>query len=77
MVGVDLFELNKVNYVLLVDYFSRYPEVIKLSTTTSTVVINVMKSVFTRHGIPEVVRSDNGPQFAAEEFFKFSTTYGF
>ena len=30
MVGVDLFELNKVNYVLLVDYFSRYPEVIKL-----------------------------------------------
>ena len=77
MVGVDLFELNKVNYVLLVDYFSRYPEVVKLSTTTSNAVISVMKSIFARHGVPEVVRSDNGPQFSAEEFTKFSSSFGF
>ena len=81
MVGVDLFELNKVNYVLLADYFTRYPEVIKLSTTTSNAVINVMKSVFARHGIPEVVQSDNGPQFAAGKHHyldsRFSTTYRF
>ena len=77
MVGVDLFELNKVNYLLLVDYFSRYPEVIKLSATTSAAVINVMKSIFARHGIPQVVRSDNGPQFSAEEFTKFSNSFGF
>ena len=77
MVGVDLFELNKVNYVLLVDYFSRYPEVVKLSTTTSNAVISVMKSIFARHGVPEVVRSDNGPQFSAEEFAKFSSSFGF
>ena len=74
MVGMDLFE---VNYVLLVDYFSRYPEVIKLSVTTSAAVINVMKSIFARHGIPEVVRSDDGPQFSAEEFTKFSSSFGF
>ena len=76
MVGVDLFELNKVNYLLLVDYFSRYPEVIKLSATTSAAVINVM-SIFARHGIPETVRSDNGPQFSAEEFTRFSNSFGF
>ena len=77
MVGVDLFELNKDHYILMVDYFSRYPEAIKLSSTTSAAVITVMKSIFARHGIPEVVRSDNGPQFSAEEFAKFANCYGF
>ena len=26
--GTDLFELNQCHYLLVVDYFSRYPEVI-------------------------------------------------
>jgi transposase InsO family protein len=77
MVGADLFELNKDQYLLIVDYFSRYPEVIKLSSTTSAAVVNVMKSIFSRHGIPEIVRSDNGPQFSAEEFAKFANCFGF
>ena len=33
-VAMDLFVLNGVNYVVIVDYFSRYPEVIKLRSTT-------------------------------------------
>lgn len=77
MVGVDLFELNRDHYLLIVDYFSRYPEVIKLSSTTSNAVINVMKSIFSRHGVPEVVRSDNRPQFLTEEFSKFANCFGF
>ena len=28
------------------------------------------------HGIPEVVRSDNGPQFSALEFNQFAQEYG-
>ena len=34
-VGVDLFHLNGAEYLVLVDYFSRYPEVQKLTSTTS------------------------------------------
>ena len=34
-VGSDLFMLNGVNYILLIDYFSRYPEVVKPNSTTS------------------------------------------
>ena len=34
-VGADLFELKGIKYLLLVDYFSRYIEVVKLSATTS------------------------------------------
>ena len=62
IVATDLFELKGDNYLLVVDYFSRYPEVYKLSSTTSNAIISVLKSIFVRHGIPEVLRSDNGPQ---------------
>ena len=77
VVTTDLFELNGDKYVLVVDYFSRFPEVIKLSSTTSAVVIAAFKSLFSRFGIPEVVRSDNGPQFSSLDFAKFADLYGF
>ena len=76
-VATDLFELQGVHYLLLVDYFSRYPEIIKLRSTTSTAVIESMKGVFARHGIPELIRSDNGPQYSASEFASFALEYGF
>ena len=49
-VGTDLFEIDGTHYVLTVDYFSRYPEVIQLTSTTSAAVIRALKSVFSRHG---------------------------
>ena len=50
---------------------------IQLATTTSTKVIGALKSVFARHGIPEEVVSDNGPQFASNEMKEFAQHYGF
>ena len=77
--AADLFELNKAhyNYLIVVDYFSRYPEVTKLTSTTSDKVINVLKSIFARHGIPSVLVTDNGPQFSSYEFKKFASIYSF
>ena len=60
-VGMDLFEWRKSDYLLIVDYYSRYIEVAKLSRTTAAEVITHIKSIFARHGIPEMVISDNGP----------------
>ena len=40
-------------------------------------VISALKSVFSRHGIPEIVRSDNGPQYSSAEFMSFASSYGF
>ena len=76
-IGTDLFELEKKHCLLVVDYFSRFPEVILLKSTTSTAVITALKSIFSRYGIPEEVRSDNGPQYSSMEFAKFASTYGF
>ena len=77
VVASDLFELKGEHYLLVVDYFSRYPEVIKLSSTTSSNIIALLKTIFARHGIPEVLRTDNGPQYAAKEFSVFAKSYGF
>ena len=33
--------------------------------------------MFSRHGIPEVVLSDNGPQYSSGEFKAFAKDYGF
>ena len=76
-VGTDLFEHNASNYVLVVDYFSRYIEIAKLSSTDANTVVNHLKSIFARHGIPQVIISDNGPQYSAAVFSKFAEDYGF
>ena len=77
VVGSDLFELHGIQYLLVVDHFSSYPEVVGLSYTPSNAVISALRPMFARHGIPEVLRSDNGPQYASEEFEKFANTYEF
>ena len=76
-VASDLFELNKTMYLLVVDYFSRFVKIQKLTSTTSTNVITVLKSIFARHGIPATLVTDNGPQFISNEMNQFSSTYGF
>ena len=38
IVAFDLFEINGVNYLLVVEFFSQYPEIKKLSSTTSAAV---------------------------------------
>ena len=76
-VGSDLFELRGQSYIVLEDYVSRCLEVVKLATTTTCAVIGVMKAVFSRHGIPAVLISDNGPQYQSHEMKEFSQSYGF
>ena len=40
-------------------------------------VIQHIKSIFARHGITDIVISDNGSQYSSEEFHQFSTTWAF
>ncbi|KAI5718308.1 hypothetical protein M8J77_019339 [Diaphorina citri] len=76
-VGVDMFEFNGKHYVLVVDYYSKFIETALCSNTSSAVVIAHIKSIFARHGIPQIVVSDNGPQFSSREFQQFARTYEF
>ena len=64
-------------YLPVVDYFSRFPEVTKLTITTPQGVINELRSIFARHAIPEILKSDNGPQYSYQEMKDFLSPIGF
>ena len=74
---MNLFQWKGHQYLLVVDYFFRCIEIAHLTQNTSSAVIEHVKAIFARQGIPEVVISDNGPQFNSRDFVKFSETYGF
>ena len=76
-VGTDLFFWKNTCYLLLIDYYSRYIELAKLANESSSEVINHTKSIFARHGIPQEVISDNGPQYSSLQYKNFATEYGF
>lgn len=76
-VAIDLFQLYDKMYMLVVDYFSKYPEVVCLPSTTSQNVINVLKQVFSRHGIPEEVVTAHDVQFTSQMFKEFTENWEF
>lgn len=76
-VAADLFQWSNAMYLVVVDYFSRFIEVANLTSTTTAHVTEKLKSIFARHGVPETVVTDNGPQFSAIEFAAFARDYDF
>ncbi|XP_048577115.1 uncharacterized protein K02A2.6 [Nematostella vectensis] len=79
-VSSDLFDYKGKTYLLVADQYSKFPIFRKLGSavgsTTSLVVINHLKSIFSEHGIPAQLLSDGGPQYSSKEFEDFVTTYG-
>ena len=39
-------------------------------------VVSLLKEMFSEHGIPKVLCSDNGPQYASAEFANFCISWG-
>lgn len=74
-VGMDLFKLE-VWYLIIIDYYSRYFEIFQLKNLTEKEIIKKCKEAFARYGIPEIVRSDCGTQFASE-FRSFAKEFDF
>lgn len=76
-VGTDIFHYNSESFLIVIDYFSKFVEIFKLKSMRSEEVINKLKGLFTRQGIPETVMSDNGPEFSSEKFRQFSKQWNF
>ena len=78
VVGTDLFEFDDHQWLIISDYYSKYPIVKKLPhPSPSSVVVNVTKQVFAEHGIPDKVISDNGPHFASDAYREFARSWSF
>ncbi|XP_060085398.1 uncharacterized protein K02A2.6-like [Ylistrum balloti] len=58
-------------YLILVDAHSKWPEVVRMASTTSSHTIDVLRNTFARYGLPKQLVTDNGPQFVSEEFKDF------
>jgi hypothetical protein len=75
-VGADIFSFARRDYLLIVDYYSKYPEVALLDDKTASSVIRQFKLMFARHGIPEELVADNMP-FASKAVTEFAVEWDF
>ena len=74
-VGIDFMYLKGNDYLLAIDYHSKFIEVRKVSHKTAEAVISVLKQIFRTHGIPKCLHSDNGPPFDSYKFQSFIKDY--
>lgn len=63
--------------LVVIDKYSRFPEVEIVHSTSAEVVISRLNTIFARHGFPNTVKSDNGPPFQSSEFASFAKGCGF
>ena len=76
-IRTDLFETDNQTYIITVDYFSKYPEIMALTNTSSKHIKKALKENFAQQGIPQIVVSDNGLQFRSEKYRRFAEFYNF
>ena len=65
------------DYLLVViDRYSRFPEVEVVRSTKAQCVIPKLDRIFAVHGIPSVIKTDNGPPFNGEEYRWYGEALG-
>ncbi|GFR75472.1 transposon Ty3-G Gag-Pol polyprotein [Elysia marginata] len=63
--------------LIMIDDYSRFPEVEILFSTSAKTVIPNIDQIFARFGTPIVLKKDNGPPFNGIEFAAFAKKLGF
>lgn len=67
---------NGVYYLLLIDAFTKWPEIHIMKQINSTNTIKILRNIFAQFGIPVTVVTDNGVQFTSLEFQNFMKMNG-
>lgn len=75
-IAIDIAEFGGKSYLVVVDYYSRWIEVLKLYNKTSDAVIEALKELFSRLGVPKQLLADNMP-FSSYKFIEFSNEWNF
>ena len=63
-------------YLVLLDAYSKWIEAKVFSTATSTATVEHLTSIFSVHGLPKVLVTDNGTCFTSAEFQEFTKQNG-
>ena len=64
------------NFLLLVDAYSRWIEVHIVDSTSAESTIKTLRQIFSIHGLPQQLVSDNGPAFISQDFKQFMNKNG-
>ena len=73
--GIDYFKWNQQRYLLIADYYSRFPIIRSVSTMSAAHLVTVLKTIFSEYGLPEELVSDQGTQFTSEQYTSFEEEY--
>jgi transposase InsO family protein len=74
ILGSDLFDFEGHKYLIVADYFSKFFIIRKLTSETSGTIIKQLKTIFSEHGVPSELFTDNGPCYSSDEFKQFAAT---
>lgn len=77
LVATDIFERKNHYYLVVVDSYSGWFEIDRLSNQSSLTVINKLMRHFSVHGIPQKLCSDNGTQYTSQAFHDFARSWDF
>lgn len=78
VVGTDMFFFNDADWLIIADYYSKFPIVRKMpKPCLSSTVVSVTKQIFSETGVPMRVVSDNGPHFASASYTDLSKKMAF
>lgn len=69
-------EFMGLHYFVVVDSFSKWPEIFIMPSTTAAAAISKLKELISRFGNMAILVSDNGSQFTSEEFEDFCKEEG-
>ena len=73
--GIDYFTFDGNSYVLICDYFSKFPFLYRAKTSFWSLRDHLI-DLFSIEGYPDEIVSDNGPLFQSKEFAKFLSGLG-
>ena len=78
MCTTDIFTLEGIDYLICGNFYSKMILIWCLPSGQGNTVklVSLHKEMFSEHGIPKVLCSDNGPQYASAQFTEFCTSWG-
>ena len=74
-IAMDIMTYHGHDFLVVVDYYSKYPEFSQLPDKTAKTIITHTKCICARHGIPKEIVSNN-MSFGSREFKDFAREWG-
>ena len=74
VISADIFHFNNKNYLCVIDYNSKFAVIKRLEGLSAENLINTIKVIFAKYGIPPKIMSDAGRNFVSGRSQQFCKT---